>query len=48
MKIETITSSRKVYSDKCKICKKVIKAFSESNLNYNMKLHKEKCEKDKQ
>ena len=45
MKIETITSSRKVYSEKCKRCKKKIKAFSESNFEYNMRLHKEKCEK---
>ncbi len=45
MKIETITSSRKVYSEKCKICKHIIKGFSESNFKYNMRLHKEKCEK---
>lgn len=48
MKKETITSTRIVYSDKCKICKKQIKAFSESNLEYNMKLHKEKCERNKE
>lgn len=45
MKTKTITSERTVYIDKCPICKKEIKAFSESNLNYNMRLHKEKCEK---
>ena len=43
MKEETITSTRTVYSDKCSICKKKIKAFSETNLEYNMRLHKEKC-----
>lgn len=46
MKKETITSTRIVYSDKCSICKKIIKAFSESNLEYNMKLHKEKHERE--
>ena len=43
MKKETITSTRTVYSDKCSNCKKKIKAFSETNLEYNMRLHKEKC-----
>ena len=47
MKTEKITSVRIVYSDKCKVCKKKIKGFSESNLEYNMRLHKEKCEKEK-
>jgi len=41
MKKETITSTRIVYSDKCSICKRKIKGFSESNLEYNMRLHKE-------
>lgn len=45
MKTKTITSTRTVYSDKCPICKQEIKAFSESNLEYNMKLHKEKCKR---
>ncbi len=45
VKKETITSTRTQYSDKCPICKEEIKAFSESNLEYNMKLHKEKCKK---
>jgi len=45
MKIETITSTRKVYSDECPDCKKEIKAFSESNLEYNMRLHREKHKK---
>lgn len=47
MKTEKITSTRIVYSDKCPICKKEIKAFSKSNLEYNMKLHKEKHDKEK-
>ena len=46
MKKEEVTSTRTVYSDKCPICKQEIKAFSESNLEYNMKLHKEKCERN--
>ena len=41
MKKETITSTRTVYSDECSKCKKIIKGFSESNLEYNMRLHKE-------
>ncbi len=45
MKKETITSTRTVYLDECSVCKKVIKGFSESNLEYNMRLHKEKHEK---
>ena len=46
MKKQTITSTRTVYSDKCPKCKKEIKAFSESNLEYNMRLHKEKHDKE--
>lgn len=46
MKKETITSTRTVYSDKCPNCNKVIKAFSESNLEYNMRLHIEKHERE--
>ncbi|MHA1201339.1 MAG: hypothetical protein ACTSQ4_02305 [Candidatus Heimdallarchaeaceae archaeon] len=45
MKKKTITSTRTQYSDKCPICEETIKAFSESNLKYNMRLHKEKHEK---
>ena len=45
MKKQIITSTRTAYSDKCDICKQEIKGFSESNLEYNMRLHKEKCEK---
>ena len=47
MKRETITSTRIVYSNECSICKKKIRAFSESNLEYNMRLHKEKHEGEK-
>ncbi len=47
MKTEKITSERTRYSDKCPICGDVIKAFSQSNFEYNMKLHKEKCKKNK-
>ena len=45
MKEQQITSTRTVYSDKCNICKQEIKGFSESNLEYNMRLHKEKHNK---
>ncbi len=40
-----VTSTRIVYSDKCSKCKQKIKGFSESNLEYNMRLHKEKHDK---
>ena len=43
MKKEIIKSERIVYSDKCSNCKKKIKGFSKSNLEWNMRLHKEKC-----
>ena len=46
MKKEEITSTRIVYSDECSVCKQKIKGFSESNLEYNMRLHKEKHEKE--
>jgi len=47
MKKEKVTSTRLVYSEKCPICKQKIKAFSESNLLYNMRLHKETHSKTK-
>ena len=47
MKTQKITSTRTVYLDECSICKKEIKGFSENNLKYNMRLHKEKHENDK-
>lgn len=47
MKKEKITSTRIVYSEICKHCKKKIKGFSESSLEYNMRLHKEKHDKEK-
>lgn len=54
MKIEIIKSERKVFIEDCEICKArgklkkeyEIKGFSESNLKYNMRLHKEKHEKE--
>lgn len=46
MKKTIIKSERTVYSEVCSICKKEIKGFSESNLEYNMKLHKEKHDKE--
>ena len=45
MKKESITSTRIKYSDKCLKCKKEIVGFSVSNLEYNLRLHKEKCKK---
>ena len=47
MKKTIIKSERTVYSEECKECKKEIKGFSESNLEYNMRLHKEKHDKVK-
>ena len=46
MKKEIIKSERTVYSEVCSICKNKIKGFSESNLKYNMRLHKEKHDKE--
>lgn len=46
MKKTIVKSERVVYSENCPICKQEIKAFSESNLEYNMKLHKEKHDKE--
>ena len=46
MKKETITSTRTVYSEECSECKQKIKGFSESSLEYNMRLHKEKHSKN--
>ena len=47
MKKTIIKSERTVYSENCSVCKKEIKGFSESNLEYNMRLHKEKHDKEK-
>jgi len=41
-----VTSKRIVYSKICQICEEEIKGFSKTNLEYNMKLHKEACEKE--
>ena len=46
VKKQQVTSTRTVYSDKCSECKQEIKGFSESNLEYNMRLHKEKHSKN--
>lgn len=54
MKKEQITSTRTVFIEDCEICKNQgkskkeyeIKGFSESNLKYNMRLHKEKHDKE--
>ncbi len=43
MKKQIITSTRIQYSVECSICGEEIKAFSKSNLKYNLRLHKEKC-----
>ena len=48
MKKTIIKSERIVYSDICPICKKEIKGFSESSLEYNMRLHKETHNKVKE
>lgn len=45
IKIQNFKTSRKMYSMKCKKCLRVIRAFSESNLEYNMRLHLETHEK---
>ena len=45
MKKKIIKSERTVYFENCPKCKKEIKGFSESNLEYNMRLHKETHEK---
>jgi len=47
MKKTIIKSERVVYSEPCPSCRKEIKGFSESNLEYNMRLHKEKHDKVK-
>jgi len=47
MKKQIIKSEREVFIEDCPICKQPIKGFSESNLKYNMRLHKEKHEKEK-
>ena len=46
MKKETIKAERTQYSEKCPICGEPIKAFSESNLKYNMGEHIKKHERN--
>lgn len=38
--------TRIAYYTDCPICKKEIKGTSASHVNYNLKLHIEKCEKE--
>lgn len=40
MKKTTNTFERTQYSDKCPICKKEIRGFSESQVKYNLDVHK--------
>lgn len=47
MKKQIIKSERTVYIEKCPICKKEIKGFSKTNLEYNLRLHKETHDKEK-
>ena len=44
--MKEITIEKKGFEDKCPICKKTIQAYSKSQMEYNMKLHKEKCKKN--
>lgn len=39
MKKVTTTRTVTQYSDRCPICKKFIKGYSESQVNYNMSVH---------
>jgi hypothetical protein len=48
MKKQIITSTREVFIEKCPNCKQEIKGFSESNLEYNMRLHREKHNKSEE
>jgi len=40
METKKITTTRKIFIEKCKNCGREIKGFSISNLEYNLKLHK--------
>jgi len=46
METEEIISKRIKYTSECNICKKKISGFSETGVEYNMRLHKEKHEKN--
>lgn len=46
MKSKIQKTERIQYSEKCKICNKEIKGFSESQVAYNLRLHMEKHGKD--
>lgn len=43
--MKKLTSTRKVFNEKCIYCNKQIKGFSESHCKYNKKLHEEGCKK---
>jgi predicted RNA-binding Zn-ribbon protein involved in translation (DUF1610 family) len=45
MKELKITKKIKYFEEKCPNCGKIIRGTSESQVNYNLKLHKEKCDK---
>ena len=47
MKKTTQTITRDVYEEPCKYCLRVIKGNSESAVEYKMKLHVDKHEKEK-
>lgn len=47
MKKKTVTSTRTAYMENCPFCQREIIGFSESGLEYNLKLHKEGCDKKK-
>lgn len=36
----------KVFVDTCPYCKKEIQAYTKSQMEYNMNLHKDKCKKE--
>jgi len=44
--MKEITIEKKGFEDTCPICGDKFQALSESQMEYNMKLHKEKCERN--
>jgi len=40
-----VTQEVEYFEEKCPKCDKIIKGTSESQVRYNLKLHKEKCDK---
>jgi hypothetical protein len=45
--IKVTTKKKKVYHYKCPICDKEISSLSSAQLNYNVKLHEGKHEKER-